>query len=80
MPRTSVREVLGTEGLQQLQRWVQAHETSQQVALRCRIVLAAAAGASDVGIAEELKVNRHTAALWRARVCGKGAGAVWEVE
>jgi transposase len=80
MPRTSVREVLGAEGLQQLQGWVQAHGTPQQVALRCRIVLAAAAGASDLRIAKELKVNRHTAALWRARVCGKGASAVWEIE
>ena len=45
---------------QQLQRWVDAHGTPQQVALRCRIVLAAAEGQSDLAIAEELSVNRKT--------------------
>jgi hypothetical protein len=36
----------------QLQQWVSAHGTPQQVALRCRIVLAAAEGQSDVTIAD----------------------------
>jgi len=39
---------------QQIQQWVAAHGTPQQVALRCRIVLAAAEGESDVAIAERL--------------------------
>ena len=45
---------------QQIQQWVAAHGTPQQVALRCRIVLAAAEGQSDVAIAEQLSVNRKT--------------------
>jgi hypothetical protein len=36
----------------------------QQVALRCRIVLAAAAGESDVTIAKQLSVDRNTVILW----------------
>jgi len=34
------------------------------VALRCRIVLSAAAGESDVAIAKQLSVNRNTVILW----------------
>jgi NCAIR mutase (PurE)-related protein len=43
---------------EKLAQWIAAHGTPQQVALRCRIVAAAAAGKSDVAIAEELSVNR----------------------
>ncbi len=39
------------------------------MALRCRIVLAAA----------QLGINRHTAALWRKRVAPQGIGCVWEI-
>ncbi len=35
-----------------IEQWTAAHGTPQQVALRCRIVSAAAAGASDVAIAQ----------------------------
>ena len=52
---------------QKIQQWIAAHGTPQQVALRCRIVLAAAAGESNVGIAERLSVNRNTVILWRQR-------------
>ena len=51
----------------QLQQWVAAHGTPQQVALRCQIVLAADDGGSDVAIAEHLSVNRKTVILWRQR-------------
>ena len=47
----------------QLQQWLSAHGTPQQVALRCRIVLGAAEGQSDVAIAEQLSVNRKTVTL-----------------
>ena len=80
MRRTAIGEVLSTEDLLQVQGWAQAHGTPQQVALRCRIVLMATAGSSDLSIARELDVNRHTAALWRQRVCEKGAAAVWETD
>ena len=48
----------------QLQQWVRAHFTPQQVALRSRILLLAAEGKENLEIAAELKVNRHTPALW----------------
>ncbi len=48
---------------QKIQLWIAAHGTPQQVALRCRIVLAAASGESDVAIAKRLSVNRNTVIL-----------------
>ena len=53
---------------QQIQQWIAAHGTPQQVALRCRIVLASSQGLSDVAIAKHLSVNRKTVLLWRQRL------------
>ena len=64
---------------QQLQRWVDAHGTPQQVALRCRIVLAAAEGQSDLAIAKELAVNRKTVLLWRSRFFEQRLDGLWEI-
>jgi len=63
----------------QLQQWVGAFGTPQQVALRCRIVLAAAEGQSDVAIAEQLSVNRKTVILWRSRFAKQRLDGLWEV-
>jgi Homeodomain-like domain len=60
---------------EKLQQWTAAHGTPQQVALRCRIVLAAAAGESDVTIAKRLSVNRNTVILWRKRFGDEAANA-----
>ena len=64
----------------QLQQWVRAHFTPQQVALRSRILLLAAEGKENLEIAAELKVNRHTPALWRQRFIQDGLDAVWEIQ
>src|SRR3990170_1606188 len=64
---------------QKLQQWTAAHGTPQQVALRCRIVLAAAAGESDVAIAERLSVNRNTVILWRKRFSDEGLDGLWDI-
>jgi transposase len=64
---------------QQLRQWVSAHGTPQQVALRCRIVLAHSAGQSDSAIAAELSVNRKTAILWRNRFAEQGLDGLWEI-
>src|SRR6266478_4500563 len=53
---------------QKIAQWIAAHGTPQQVGLRCRIVSAAAAGESDVAIAQQLSVNRNTVILWRKRL------------
>ena len=64
---------------QQIQQWVAAHGTPQQVALRCRIVLAAAEGESDVAIAGRFSVNRKTVILWRQRFCEQRLDGLWEM-
>jgi hypothetical protein len=64
---------------EQLCQWIAAHGTPQQVALRCRIVLAAADGQSDVAIAEQLVVNRKTVILWRSRFCEERLEGLWEI-
>ena len=51
----------------QIQGWLTAHGTPQQVALRGRIMLAAAEGQSESAIARQLQVNRKTVILWRQR-------------
>jgi len=64
---------------QKLQQWTSAHGTPQQVALRCRIVLAAAAGESDVAISKRLSVNRNTVILWRKRFGDEGLDGLWDI-
>lgn len=63
----------------QLQQWESAQGTPQQVALRCRIVLAALAGDDNVSIAQELGVSRPTVQLWRKRVHQGGIGELWKI-
>jgi hypothetical protein len=48
--------------------------------LRSRILLLAAEGKENLEIAAELKVNRHTPALWRQRFIQEGLDAVWEIQ
>src|SRR3990172_8020793 len=77
MARTSPSVELSAADQTRLQQWQSAHGTPQQVALRCRLVLAAAAGQQDLAIASACGVNRHTAALWRGRVLEGRVAAVW---
>ena len=51
----------------------------QQVALRCRIVLACSGGLSDVAIAKQLSINRKTVILWRKRFAQQRLDGVWEI-
>src|ERR1700686_2248065 len=64
---------------EKLDQWIAAHGTPQQVALRCRIVVAAAAGKSDVAIAEQLSGNRNTVILWRKRFGEEGLDGLWDI-
>lgn len=80
MSRTPATVSLTAEAKSLLEEWVGAHGTPQQVALRCRIVLARAeAGASDDSVAEKLGLNRHTCRLWRQRFSTSGPDSLWEV-
>jgi transposase len=64
---------------EQIERWLSAHGTPQQVALRSRIVLAAAAAQSDSAIATDLAINRKTVMLWRTRFAEQGLTSLWEI-
>ena len=50
-----------------LQRWARRPKTAQALALRCRIVLAAAGGSTNQQIARELGCNPVTVGKWRTR-------------
>jgi putative transposase len=52
---------------QELEKLVKRHSTEQQIALRARIVLAAAAGKGNAQIGRELQITVDTARLWRQR-------------
>ena len=43
-----------------LQRWARRAKSSQALALRCRIVLACAEGASNAAVDSQLRVSRPT--------------------
>ena len=79
MPNLGLSIKLSPAELTQLQQWESSHGTPQQVALRCRIILAALAGEDNVAIAEELEVSRATVQLWRKRVHERGIGEVWQI-
>ncbi len=64
---------------QQLRQWIAAHGTPQQVALRCRIVLACSEGLSDGAIAQQLSSNRTTVLLWRQRFAQQRLDGLWEI-
>jgi transposase len=63
----AVEVVLAVEERETLERWARRPKSSQALALRCRIVLAAAEGMANTEIAAELGCNRLTAGRWRGR-------------
>jgi transposase len=79
MSRKSVPVVLADAELIRLEQWIRAGSTPQQVVLRARILMAAAAGQTAQASAVELGVHRRTVALWRRRVRAQGIGCVWEI-
>ncbi len=79
MPRQAQPIALREADRLELQRWVAAHGTPQQVAQRCQIILLAAEGQQDKTIAAGLQVNFKTVALWRGRFRSEGTDCLWEV-
>jgi transposase len=59
--------VLDDEERETLERWARRPKSSQALAFRCRIVLAAAEGGSSKEIAAELGCNHNTVSKWRGR-------------
>lgn len=79
MSRKSAPIELTIPEIKRLEQWIRAGSTPQQVVLRCRIALHAAAGREDVQISAEFGINRRTVALWRKRVITQGMGSVWDI-
>ena len=67
MPRRATPIGLIPDERAELERRVRARTSRQQDALRARIVLLAAAGATNLAIAAELGLARHTVQHWRDR-------------
>ena len=55
-----------------LERWARRPKSSQALAFRCRIVLAAAEGRASTEIAAELGCNANTVGKWRGRFARRG--------
>jgi transposase len=53
-----------------LERWARRPKSAQALALRCRIVLAAAEGATNQEIAQRLSCHPTTVGKWRRRFAG----------
>jgi putative transposase len=68
MPNPKPLSLTLTEAEQtELEKLVKRHLVGQQIALRARIVLAAAEGKNNRQIVTELQVSRQMARLWRQR-------------
>src|SRR5450631_3909077 len=79
MPRMTALVILSEGQESQIRQWLAALGTPQQVALRCRIVLAAGRGESEAAIAATLEINRKTVRLWRERFAKEGLQGLWEI-
>ena len=69
-PRLATLALTADEQLK-LEAWVRRPKTAQRLALRSRIVLAAAQGRSNTAIAADLGVCLPTVGKWRQRFLGK---------
>jgi len=64
--------VLDQQEREVLERWARRPKSAQALALRCRIVLAAADGEQSKDIAAQLGCTRSTVGKWRGRFAEKG--------
>jgi len=79
MPRPTPVLDVSEDQRDQIEQWLGALGTPQQVALRGRIVLAAGLGKSEAAIAAQMRVNRKTVRLWRDRFAAQGLPSLWEI-
>jgi transposase len=67
-----VHVVLTDEEREVLERWARRPTSAQALALRCRIVLAAAEGEPSIQIAARLGCSKDTVGKWRGRFARQG--------
>ena len=79
MPRPTCVPDLTETVREELNKWIAAQRTPQQVAQRSRIILLAADGQTDPEIADQLEMNRKSVALWRHRFMDQGIDTLWEI-
>ncbi|MDQ5863082.1 MAG: IS630 family transposase [Actinomycetota bacterium] len=68
----SKEAVLSEADRDTLARMSRKGKAAQRDVLRARIILLTAEGESDLAVAEQLQINRHTVRLWRQRFAEKG--------
>jgi transposase len=71
--------LLTEEQTRTLEAWIRATSTAQGIALRARIILAAAQGVPNQHIAKDLGVSRPTVLLWRSRFKEGGTHALTHI-
>src|ERR1700731_4521349 len=68
--------VVGQGEREVLERWARRPKSAQALALRCRIVLAAADGLPSKDIAAQLGCSTQTVGRWRGRFAQRGIDAL----
>ncbi len=79
MARSALPLPLSPDQRRALEAWLDSPRTPRQVALRARIILLAAAGASNRAIARALQTTQITVILWRKRFIQGGTQALLEL-
>lgn len=79
MPRLASPLPLSRDQRRTLEAWRDSRQTPHQVALRARIIILAAAGASNRAISRALKTTPVTMLLWRKRFREGGTPALLEL-
>src|SRR4051794_41688154 len=69
--RPTAELVLSDEEAQTLQRWARRPTSAQALALRAKIVLACAEGATNKDVAAEFSVSAQMVGKWRAPFVGR---------
>lgn len=70
---------LTAEQIEEVERWIRAGSTPQQVVVRAKVLLLAARGKTNKAISEELGVHPRMSALWRDRARGEGIDCIWQI-